>query len=85
MVGNSPVKLSRFTGRADNQPLPVGNQLRFGDDGHPAEVFKIGGGDKLIEVLEAQLVLGQDDDVLGEAVGLAALGTQGQHLFIDLL
>ena len=63
----------------------MGNELRLGDDGHPLEVFQVGSGDQLIQVLEAQLVLGQNNDVLGEAAGLAALRPQLQHLPVDLL
>ena len=63
----------------------MGHQLGFGDDGHPLEVLQVGGGDQLVQVLEAHFVLGQQDDVLGEAAGLAAPGPQLQHLGVDLL
>ena len=36
-------------------------------------------------MLQAQLVLGQNDDVLGMAVALSALRPQLQHLPVDLL
>ena len=34
-------QLTRLAGGADNQPLPVGHQLTFGDGGHPLEVFQV--------------------------------------------
>ncbi len=85
MVGHGAEQLPCLAGRADDQPLAVGYQLRFGDGGHAAEVFQVGRGDELVQVFQAQLVLGQDDDVLGVAAGLAATGPQLQHLAIDLL
>ena len=68
-----------------NEALPVSHQLGFGDDGHPLEVLQVGGGDQLVQVLEAHFVLGQQDDVLGKAAGLAAPGPQLQHLGVDVL
>ena len=85
MVGHGAEQLARLAGRADDQPLPVGHQLRLGNDGHAAEVFQVGGGDKLVQVLETQFVLGQNDDVLGMAAALAAHRPQLQHLAVDLL
>jgi len=85
VVGHGAKQLARLAGRADDQPLPVCHQLRFGDDGHAAEVLQVGGGDKLVQVLEAQLVLSQNDDVLGMTAALAAHGPQLQHLAVDLL
>ena len=78
-------QLPGLAGGADDEALPVGHQLGFGDDGHPLEVLQVGGGDQLIQVLEAHFVLGQQDDVLGEAAGLAAPGPQLQHLGVDVL
>ena len=85
MVGHGAKQLARLAGRADDQPLPVCHQLRLGDDGYAAEVLQVGGGDKLVQVLEAQLVLSQNDDVLGMTAALAAHGPQLQHLAVDLL
>jgi tripartite-type tricarboxylate transporter receptor subunit TctC len=48
------------------------------------EVLQVGGGDELVQVLQAQLVLRQNDDVLGEAAGLAALGPQRLELLPDV-
>ena len=78
-------QLAGLAGRADDEPLPMGHQLGFGDDGHPLEVLQVGGRDQLVQVLEAHFVLGQNDDVLGKAAGLAALGPQLQHLGVDVL
>ena len=84
VVGHGPEQLARLAGRADDEPLPVGRQLRLGDGGHALEVFQIGRRDQLVQMLQPQLVLGQNDDVLGEP-GLAAPGPQLQHLAVDLL
>ena len=78
-------QLPGLAGGADDEPLPVGHQLGFGDDGHPLEVLQVGGGDQLVQVLEAHFVLGQQDDVFGKAAGLAAPGPQLQHLGVDVL
>ena len=85
VIRHRPEELAGFAGRADEQPLPVRHQFRLGNDGHPLEILQVGGGDQLIQVLETHLVLGDDDDMLGETVGFAALGTQLQHLPVDLL
>ena len=78
-------QLPGLAGGADDEALPVSHQLGFGDDGHPLEVLQVGGGDQLVQVLEAHFVLGQQDDVLGKAAGLAAPGPQLQHLGVDVL
>ena len=67
------------------QPPPVGDELRFGNDGLAVEIPEVAGGNELIKVLEAQLVLGQEDDVLGAALGLVASRTQLEHQVVDLL
>ena len=72
-------QLTRLAGGADNQPLPVGDQLTFGNGRHPLEVFQVGCRNQLVEVFQSHLVPGQNDDVLGEAVGLAAQGAQLLH------
>ena len=46
-------RLEQFTGLAggaDDQALPMGHQLAFGDGGHPLEIFQVGSGDQLIEI-----------------------------------
>ena len=47
--------------------------------------MQVGGGDELVQVLQPQLVLRQNDDVLGETVGLGASGPQLRHFVVDLL
>ena len=84
-VSHGAEQLARLAGRADDEPLPMGRQLRLGNDGHALEIFQIGRRDQLVQVLQAQLVLGQNDDVLGMAVALSALRPQLQHLPVDLL
>ena len=79
MVHHSLEQLTRLAGGADNQPLPVGHQLTFGNGRHPLEVFQVGCRNQLVEVFQSHLVPGQNDDVLGEAVGLAAQGAQLLH------
>ncbi len=78
-------QFSRLAGRADDQTLPMGHQLSFGDDRPLVEIFQVGQGDQLEQVLQPQLVFRQQDDVLGSAVDLAAAGPQLQHLAVDLL
>lgn len=43
----------------------MGDQLRLGDNGHTLEILEIGSRDQLIQVLQPQLVLRQDDNMLG--------------------
>ena len=79
-------RLEQFTGLAggaDDQALPMGHQLAFGDGGHPLEIFQVGSGDQLIEIFQAHLVPGQNNDVFGKTVGLAAQRPQLFHLLID--
>ena len=68
VLRHRPEQLARLAGGADDKPLPVGHQLRLGDGGYPVEILQVGGTDELVQVLQAQLILGQNDDVLGEAV-----------------
>ena len=76
-------QLTRLAGRADDQALPMDHQLAFGDGGHPLEIFQVGSGDQLIEIFQAHLVPGQNNDVFGKTVGLAAQRPQLFHLLID--
>ena len=62
----------------------MGDQLRLGDNGHTLEILEIGSRDQLIQVLQAQLVLRQDDNMLGVPAA-AAPGPQLLHLPVDLL
>ena len=43
-------QLAGLAGGADDQALPMGHQLAFGDGGHPLEIFQVGSGDQLIEI-----------------------------------
>ena len=85
MVGHRLEKLARLAGRTDDEALAVGHQLRLGDDRHALEVLQVGGGDQLVEVFQTQLILGENDDMLRETAGFAALRAQFQHFFVDLL
>ncbi len=78
-------QLAGLAGGADDKPLSVRRQLRFGNDGKALEVVQVGQRHQLIQVLQPQLILGQNDDVLGAAVALVAQRAQLQHLLIDLL
>ena len=51
VIRHRPEQLARLAGRADDQTLPVGGQLRLGDGGHPVEVLQVGGADQLIQML----------------------------------
>ena len=74
-----------LAGGSDDEPLPVGRQLRLGDDGKALEIFQVGGRHQLIQVLEPQLVFSQNNNVLGPAMVLIAQGPQLQHFAVDLL
>lgn len=84
MIRHRPEQLARFAGRADDQSLPVRHQLCLGDDGIALEVFQVGRRHQLIQVLQPQLVLGQNNDVLG-VTAAAAQRPQLLHLPVDLL
>ena len=85
MISDGTEQLARFAGRADNETLAVLHQFRLGDGGHAVEILQIGHGDQLIEVLQAQLILRQKDNMLRETVGAVSLGAQCQHHIVDLL
>ena len=72
VIRHGPEQLARLAGGAHDDALPVLVEQCLGDGGHPLEILQVGRGDHLVEVLEANLVAGQQDDVLGETVGLAA-------------
>ena len=50
VIHHSLEQLAGFAGGADDQALPMGHQLAFGDGGHPLEIFQVGSGDQLIEI-----------------------------------
>ncbi len=83
VIQNCLEQLARFTGRADDETLPQLHQLRLGDSGNPAEVLQIGIGDQMIEVAQALLILGKEDDMPGLPVGDAAAGAELHHGRID--
>ena len=85
VVHHRPEQLPGLAGGSDDEPLPVGRQLRLGDDGKALEIFQVGGRHQLIQVLEPQLVFSQNNNVLGPAVVLIAQGPQLQHFAVDLL
>ena len=87
LIRHRPEQLARLAGRADDQALPVLVDERvLGMMGTRLKYFRLDSGDQLdTGCLQAQLVLGQNDDVLGEAASLAALRPQLQHLPVDLL
>ena len=59
------VELSGLAGGADDQPLPVLAQETFGNPGPPLEVFDVGIGHQAIQVHPPQIILRQDDDMVG--------------------
>ena len=85
MVRHCPEQLSRLAGRAHQHPLPVLTQQALGDSGHPPEVFQVRGGYHLIEVFQSYLVLGNEDYVLGLALGLSREGPKLFHLSVHRL
>ena len=50
VIHHSLEQLAGLAGGADDQALPMGHQLAFGDGGHPLEIFQVGSGDQLIEI-----------------------------------
>ena len=76
-------QLPRLAGRAHDDALPVLLQQALGNDGHPLEILQVGGGNHLVEVFQAHLVPGQEDDVFRKAVGLPPQGAQLLHLRVD--
>ena len=85
MVRHGPEQLAGLAGGAHDDALPVLQQQALGDGGHPLEVLQVGGGDHLVQILQPHLVSGDEDDVLGEAVGLAAQGPQLLHFPVHRL
>ena len=63
----------------------MAHQLRLGDGGLAVEILEVTGGDQLVQVFQTQLVLRQNDDMFGAALGLIAAGPQLQHFAVDLL
>ena len=78
-------QLTGLTGGADDQTLPVAEQLGLGDSGHTLEVFQISQRNEVVEVPQALLVLGVEDDVPGLTVVDLAAAPQGGHGGVDLL
>ena len=76
-------QLSRLAGRADNESLPVLVDEALGHDGVALEVVQVRGRDELVEIAQAQLVLGQHDEVLGLAAWPCPRSAQPGHGRID--
>ena len=78
-------QLSCLTGRADDETLPVLNQLRLGNSGNALKILQIGVRDQMVEVSQTHLILSKQDNVSCVAVADPILGTQLHHRFIDRL
>ena len=85
VVDDGAEQLARFTGGADDQALAVRNELAFRNDRHALEVFEVRSRDELIEIFQANFILGDQNDVLGKAVALRAQWAKLGHLVVDLL
>ena len=85
VVDDGAEQLARFTGGADDQALAVRNELAFRNDRHALEVFEVRSRDELIEIFQANFILGDQNDVLGKAVALRAQWAELRHLVVDLL
>ena len=85
MVDDGAEQLACLAGRADDQALAMRDKLAFRDDRHALKVFEVRRRDELVEVLEAHLVLGDQNDVLWETVALDAERAELRHLIVDLL
>ena len=85
VVDDGAEQLARLAGRADDQALAMRDKLAFRDDRHALKVFEVRRRDELVEVLEAHLVLGDQNDVLWETVALDAERAELRHLVVDLL
>ena len=70
--GHGPKELSRLAGAANEQALPVLVQQAFGNAGIAVVVVQVPLGDEPVEVLEARVVLYQNDLVVGpQLLGVA--------------
>ena len=85
VVDDGAEQLARLAGRADDQALAMRDKFAFRDDRHALKVFEVRRRDELVEVLEAHLVLGDQNDVLWETVALDAERAELRHLVVDLL
>ena len=85
VVDDGAEQLARLAGGADDQALAVRDQLAFGDGRHALEVLEVRCRDELIEIFEADLVFGDEDDVLRVAAALRPHRAQLCHLAVDLL
>lgn len=70
-------QLSRLTGRADDEALPIGDQLRLGNSRIPFKVLQIAQGNQVVQIPQSRLVLGEKDDMPGMAVANFIFGPQG--------
>ena len=83
-MGNDRLEqLAGLAGRADDQALAVAQQLRLRHTRKALEILQMGVGNDVVEVAQARLVLGKDDDMAGAAVVDAAAGAQAHHVGVD--
>ena len=85
MVLDSLEKFTSLTGRTHNDTLAVLVQQTLGDRCNTLEILQIGGRDHLIQILQTHLIASQQNDMLGETIGLAAQWTQLFHFLVDCL
>ena len=69
-VEHRPIQLPRFAGGAHQQPSAEHRKHAPGYLGLSAQMIQMGIGDDLIQVLHPRLGSGQQDDVVGFALGL---------------
>ena len=84
VVQNGLEQLAGSTGTAHDEPLSVLVDEALGHDGEPVEVLQVGQGNEFIEVAQAGLVLGQQDDVPRLLTALHRRA-QLEHLAVDLV
>ena len=83
VIDDSLKQLARFTGRADDQTLPVLHNLRLGHPGETLEELEIGIGHQMIKVSQAHLVLGKENDMVGTALAQRGLPLHTHHIGVD--
>ena len=82
---NGLEQLSRLAGGTDQQSLPKLHQLRLGNSGNTLKVFQVRVGNQMIQIAQAHLILGKENDMPCVPVRNAPLGAQVHHRRVDVL
>ncbi len=58
-------QFSGLAGASDDQPFPVLVQQAFRNPGPTGKIFQVGGRDQLVQVITADVIFHQDDNMVG--------------------